>query len=610
MQSRKIYTKVMSFCVVAVVLLALTGTETAAQTIRYVSLDGSHDTAGGYQTWQGAAKDIRSALVQAADGDIILISNGVYNLVEQMTHNFIDVTNRVTFRGYSANREDVIIDGGGTKQAFRLIDEGCAGTVIECLTISNCSSSAHLYGGGIYMSQNTPHAITVTNVLFVNNRALRGGGGYFSGATITDCTFSNNSVPNGVAYQWGGGGAIYGPNGGGNKIKNCIFIDNYSDALFDSSDGHGGAVMFSSACTAPPEDSDNLIENCQFINNRSQRSGGAIYDNAAHEDSFARIVNCTFTANVSGADGGGVCAAGTARLTIEGSVFSHNTASAAGGGVMSRATSQFLHIRDTLLVNNQAATGGGFTFSTGWNNLAENCRVINNQAVGDNGGGVYVFVSVHSAPEGYSGGILRDCLITGNTAAADGGGIYANFGGKLVNCLLASNSAGGNGGGMCIDRQGNRGGFNVNCTIAGNTAAYGGGVHFGSNSGSINNMFTNTIVYGNQSLEDPGRPDIWFHGVAAVAANQKGQFRYCCASADLPAENGNLTADPLFENSAAENYRLATGSPCINTAEMQDWMLEANVVDLDGRPRLDRFSGKIDMGCYEFVPPGMMFILR
>ena len=64
----------------------------------------------------------------------------------------------------------------------------------------------------------------------------------------------------------------------------------------------------------------------------------------------------------------------------------------------------------------------------------------------------------------------------------------------------------------------------------------------------------------------------------------------------------------MFVLPAERDYRLQMNSPCIDTAKKYTWMTEAS--DLDGRQRLDRFSRKPDMGCYEYVPPGMMFWLR
>lgn len=70
----------------------------------------------------------------------------------------------------------------------------------------------------------------------------------------------------------------------------------------------------------------------------------------------------------------------------------------------------------------------------------------------------------------------------------------------------------------------------------------------------------------------------------------------------------NIVADPLFVNFAAGDYHLSAQSPCVNTGANADWML--NAVDLDGRSRIDRFSRRADMGCYEYLPRGMMFGFR
>jgi len=37
----------------------------------------------------------------------------------------------------------------------------------------------------------------------------------------------------------------------------------------------------------------------------------------------------------------------------------------------------------------------------------------------------------------------------------------------------------------------------------------------------------------------------------------------------------------------------------------QAWM--TGTVDLDRRSRIDRFSGLVDMGAYEYIPQGIMF---
>lgn len=68
---------------------------------------------------------------------------------------------------------------------------------------------------------------------------------------------------------------------------------------------------------------------------------------------------------------------------------------------------------------------------------------------------------------------------------------------------------------------------------------------------------------------------------------------------------GFITNAPLYAGAATSNYRLVVSSPCLNTGSNETWMTDA--LDLDGQPRLDRLSGWVDMGAYEFAPQGSMF---
>lgn len=72
--------------------------------------------------------------------------------------------------------------------------------------------------------------------------------------------------------------------------------------------------------------------------------------------------------------------------------------------------------------------------------------------------------------------------------------------------------------------------------------------------------------------------------------------------------SGNIAADPKFADAANGNYRLTAASPCANAGLNQDWMAAA--VDLDGRPRLDRFTRRVDIGCYEHHFRGAMFLVK
>jgi len=99
----------------------------------------------------------------------------------------------------------------------------------------------------------------------------------------------------------------------------------------------------------------------------------------------------------------------------------------------------------------------------------------------------------------------------------------------------------------------------------------------------------------------------------AIPATVPPSFSNCCM---FPALTGtatnysanNITVPPQFVNWQAGDYRLARGSSCINAGVTRDWM--TNTVDLGGRRRIDRFSGKVDIGCYEYSPSGTMISVR
>jgi hypothetical protein len=88
--------------------------------------------------------------------------------------------------------------------------------------------------------------------------------------------------------------------------------------------------------------------------------------------------------------------------------------------------------------------------------------------------------------------VLSNCMLSSNSAAADGGG---SFFGTLNNCTLSNNAAASYGGGSCFGTMSNcvlsgnsadgGGGGSYystlnNCTLSGNSAAWGGGSYYGS----------------------------------------------------------------------------------------------------------------------------------
>jgi hypothetical protein len=63
-----------------------------------------------------------------------------------------------------------------------------------------------------------------------------------------------------------------------------------------------------------------------------------------------------------------------------------------------------------------------------------------------------------------------------------------------------------------------------------------------------------------------------------------------------------IETNPRFVDKDTDNWRLTKGSPCVNTGANKAWM----TLDLDGHSRIDRFSGIVDMGCFEYLSHGMI----
>ena len=124
-----------------------------------------------------------------------------------------------------------------------------------------------------------------------------------------------------------------------------------------------------------------------------------------------------------------------------------------------------------------------------------------------------------------------------------------------------------------------------NCTVANNT-------NQGINRAGGMVTVTNSIIWGN---------GVDVTGTVTLGWSDSG-------NGVTPGVNGCLSADPLFEGAATNNYRLRKESPCLNAGINLAWMIGA--LDLDGDPRIK--NGLVDMGAYEclLLPKGTVFLLR
>jgi parallel beta-helix repeat protein len=231
--------------------------------------------AAPYADWVTAAVTIQDAIDAAAPGDLILVTNGIYQtggkaVVSIMT-NRVAITKAVTVQSVNGPAVTII-------QGYQLPDTTNGDGAIRCAYVADGatltgftltgggtrisgSSFDEQSGGGVWCETTTA---TVSNCFMVGNSARFGGAGAFGG-NLQHCRLTDNESEN------HGGGAYR------SILEACELIENRARFL--------GGGSGSSA-----------LNNC-LVTGNSANSGGGIY--------FSDAVNCTITSNTAAMSGGG-----------------------------------------------------------------------------------------------------------------------------------------------------------------------------------------------------------------------------------------------------------------------------------------------------------------
>lgn len=295
-------------------------------------------------------------------------------------------------------------------------------------------------------------------------------------------------------------------------------------------------------------------------------------------------------------------------LTFTNGFYSCTEAYSGGAGVYFHSSypSSSLWLLNSIITGNKAQKnaaadyiggGGIYACNAAAQNIISNCLIIGNQTLtgaGGNlvGGGVWVRGSNIS---------LIGCLIAHNQAENNPAGIYARDAVLLDRCTIVSNLGAGT-----FFRDGP---MLHNSLVALNTGA---GVNYYSqpmevfNCTIVNNQSRNTLRAGTIENSIVDQINSIASGIAISGSHN------CLPSEPTAGEwvntlvhGGNL-AFIKFVDLENGNFRLQPDSPCVNAGIDQTGLL-ADSLDLDGLPRIDRFSRKPDIGCYELLPPGMLF---
>ena len=312
------------------------------------------------------------------------------------------------------------------------------------------------------------------------------------------------------------------------------------------------------------------------------------------------IANNTITANTTSDSGSGTIYCYGSSPTILGNIVSGNTASSkldfCAGAIYCEESSPTIS-NNTISSNSGSGGGSTIIYCDDCSPTISNNNITANTAAG-NGGAIYCW--------DFSPTVISNNSITANSASGDGGAIYcqggqvticnntiesnsANCGGAIYCCgsslatisnnTIASNKASCGGGIYTCDSSA----AVSNNTIAANTASTGGGGIYCSNSSSpnvSNNIlaFNSSGVYNSSSSPTLRNNDVY----NPSGANYTG----------LSAGTGDISADPMFVDSAGGDYDIAAGSPCIDAG--WNGAPDIGTVDIHGDPRI--INSIIDIG--------------
>ncbi len=247
----------------------------ARATIRYVG-SGNSAPIAPYTSWTTAARDIQSAIDVSVNGDVVLVTNGVYQGGARVIHgrmsNRVALTNGVTVRsvngpGVTTIRGKGRMGDGAVRCAYVGVNCTLAGfTLARGATRTSGSHGTERSGGGAWCEAGA----VVSNCTFTGNEAKYHGGGAYGGKLV-GCTFTGNS-----AGYYGGGASLA-------TLHNCTLTGNYADSF-----GGGGAYE----CT---------LHNCTLTGNTSDNYGGGVGGGCT-------LYNCTLTDNSAETFGGGASA--------------------------------------------------------------------------------------------------------------------------------------------------------------------------------------------------------------------------------------------------------------------------------------------------------------
>jgi hypothetical protein len=227
--------------------------------IHYVNLVGANPVPP-FLNWSTAATNIQNAVDVATNGDLVLVTNGVYATGGRRWFdsgtNRVTLTNSITLKSVNGPAFTLIVGN-------QVVGTGPVLTnAVRCVGIGN---SAVLSGFTLTNGEggwgNYPMGGGVANLLSISPTA-----------TVTNCVVTGNLATNDA-----GGGAYRV------KLVNCLITKNSAD--------YGGGAC---ACT---------LISCSIVSNTAS-FGGGVYGSSTF--GFSALASCTIVGNSASTSGGGI----------------------------------------------------------------------------------------------------------------------------------------------------------------------------------------------------------------------------------------------------------------------------------------------------------------
>ena len=373
----------------------------AAAVTHYVDLNSTNATPP-YTDWSTAATNIQSAIDAATDGDLVLVTNGVYATGGRVVYGTL--TNRV------------VINKAVTVQSVN----GPAVTIINGYRVPSTSTAYINDVRCVYMTNNAVmNGFTITNGAALSTftsgstnyaRSILSGGGVFcenTNSILTNCVLVGNLCVS--TFSAAGGGAVCQ-----GTLFNCILSNNMVAANVSSYGVPGGAAYLS------------VLNNCLIISNSASFGGGVAY---------SMLNYCSVLDNVASFFPDKTYGGGTYMCTANYCLIAGNFSCTAGGGDYQGVLSSCVLSNNTCMTPSISSiiTGGGSYQSpvnVSYLPLLNNCLIISNYCYGNigYGGGVYFYGPKINA---------INCTIIGNTANTQGGGVCNGY---LLNSIVIHNN--------------------------------------------------------------------------------------------------------------------------------------------------------------------------